>query len=514
MAAVVFAAAGVDDPDWKDVVARGRAAARTSNYGDAERLFREALQTAEARSDWAQTASALTYLAVFLRDRDQYQAAEPLFVRAIHLYRDHVDPVNLPRALNNLAALHQSQGHFGEAEVLYRDAVDLAAKQQDAPDVGLIAASNLSSILAGRGKFEEAVAVVQVMLTRIGPNPAPTEGYATALNQLGIVYKRLGRYGEAENHLKRSLDQRERTEGRDEPSAAVVLNNLGDLYLLQARNAEATTLLTRAETICANRTMEITRCASILNNLATAEQALGDTRKAEAHLQQVISMASARSDARVPYAAALNNLARIYATQRRFKEATALFQQSLNAWAFADAKNHPDYASTLTNLGALYLQQKKYDIAEDLIRQAIATDERLLGPNHPKLVHELNTLATLSARRKRYSEAEALLRRTVSIFEAAEPDSASLARALLSLGEAVALQKHYPEAAELYGRGFAMLDNLRVSLPENELILLNRYEQILRAIRDYAKAEEISARAMRVRVKAAVALEKSLTPRR
>src|SRR4051812_33902143 len=118
--ALSICAAGLDDPDWKAVVARGRAAARSRHYSDAEQLFREALQSAEARGDWAQTASTLTYLGVFLRDRDQYQAAEPMFQRAVEIYRANADPLNLPRALNNLAALHQSKGHFPEAILLYR----------------------------------------------------------------------------------------------------------------------------------------------------------------------------------------------------------------------------------------------------------------------------------------------------------------------------------------------------------------------------------------------------------
>jgi hypothetical protein len=41
--------------------------------------------------------------------------------------------------------------------------------------------------------------------------------------------------------------------------------------------------------------------------------------------------------------------------------------------------------------------------------------------------------------------------------------------------------------------------------------LLLRYEQILRTIREYAKAELVAARAMRLRVRAAI--EKSALPR-
>ena len=141
--------------------------------------------------------------------------------------------------------------------------------------------------------------------------------------------------------------------------------------------------------------MEVTRCASILNNLAMAEEGTGNVQKAETRLQQVISMSASRSDARVPYAAALNNLARLYTRQKRFKEASALYQQALSAWSFADAKNHPDYASTLNNLGALYTNGGQTEPAGAAFRKAIAAD-----PTHADAQYQLGVYLLSKAQTK------------------------------------------------------------------------------------------------------------------
>src|SRR5262245_17658928 len=63
--------------------------------------------------------------------------------------------------------------------------------------------------------------------------------YATALNELALVYRAQGKVAEAEAHYKRALAIRETKLGKDHPDVATSLNNLGVVYWTQGKYAEA-----------------------------------------------------------------------------------------------------------------------------------------------------------------------------------------------------------------------------------------------------------------------------------
>src|SRR5262249_11825447 len=66
------------------------------------------------------------------------------------------------------------------------------------------------------------------------------------LNNLGNVYRDQGKYGEAEEFLKRALVTRERALGANHPDVASTLNNLAIVYRRQGKYSEAEGLYKRA----------------------------------------------------------------------------------------------------------------------------------------------------------------------------------------------------------------------------------------------------------------------------
>ena len=118
----------------------------------------------------------------------------------------HTDSANLATSLGRLAALYRSQGRYGEAEPLYRRALQIREQQwgADHPDT------------------------------------------ATSLNNLAVLYLSQGRYGEAEPLYRRALQICEQQLGADHPDTAGSLNNLAGLYYSQGRYGEAEPLVTRA----------------------------------------------------------------------------------------------------------------------------------------------------------------------------------------------------------------------------------------------------------------------------
>ena len=69
----------------------------------------------------------------------------------------------------------------------------------------------------------------------------------------------------------------------------------------------------------------------------------------------------------------------------------------------------------MNNLAVLYASQKKYGPAEDYYRKSIAIWEKAYGPAHPDVAEGLNNLALLFAEQGRYREAHDLFTRAQAI---------------------------------------------------------------------------------------------------
>ncbi len=79
----------------------------------------------------AEAARLLNSAGSYLRDRGQYQEAEPLFLHALTIEekrygRDHPNTLYL---LNNLALLYRNQGKYEEAAPLYQRALAIREKR-------------------------------------------------------------------------------------------------------------------------------------------------------------------------------------------------------------------------------------------------------------------------------------------------------------------------------------------------------------------------------------------------
>ncbi|MFM6404221.1 MAG: tetratricopeptide repeat protein, partial [Microcystis sp.] len=82
-------------------------------------------------------------------------------------------------------------------------------------------------------------------------------------------------------------------------------------------------------------------------------------------------------------AASLNNLAYLYKSQGRYKEAEPLYLQALDLRKQLLGDNHPHVALSLNNLAGLYYYQGRYTEAEPLLVEAINIFRERLGENHP-----------------------------------------------------------------------------------------------------------------------------------
>ncbi len=111
-----------------------------------------------------------------------------------------------------------------------------------------------SKMLYQQGRYSEAIQAaketLQVAENTFGPNHPYT---TTSLNNLALVYKNQGKYAEAEPLYNRSLKIREEALGPNHPDVAAVCENLAELCRQIGKEDEAKKLEARATRIRSNR---------------------------------------------------------------------------------------------------------------------------------------------------------------------------------------------------------------------------------------------------------------------
>jgi tetratricopeptide (TPR) repeat protein len=123
-----------------------------------------------------------------------------------------------------------------------------------------------------------------------------------------------------------------------------------------------------------------------------------------------------KEDLRVADAA--NDLAVVYATAGRNKEAELLFHRALVIGEKGLGTDHPGVGATVQNLGILYATQQQFDDAEPLLQRALAINMKQFGVNHARTALTLKTLSSFYAIQGQLSEAEQLIQKSLSILEA------------------------------------------------------------------------------------------------
>ena len=191
-------AASAGAPGLKALLAAAEESLLWADLATADGQFRQALQQARASHDLPAQAAARSGLARVLRDPFEAQAQLRL---ALYLHRQLLDAAGEARDLFTLGETHQLRGNLDEALQALTDALAIARREGfQAEEARTLA--QLAIIQRMRGSYEEALFDFEAAL-EASRRGGKISSEAIALEtQLGILYSDLGRYQEAERHLK------------------------------------------------------------------------------------------------------------------------------------------------------------------------------------------------------------------------------------------------------------------------------------------------------------------------
>jgi tetratricopeptide (TPR) repeat protein len=153
------------------------------------------------------------------------------------------------KSINNLGLVLHNQGKYGEAEAMYRQALEarqriLGCEHPHTLD-SVSDVNEFGNVLSKQGKYEEAEAMYRWAAEGcekvFGCEHLDTLGI---VNNLGNVLDTQGKYEEAEAMRRRALEVQEKVLGHEHPDTLDSVRSLGDVLSRQGKYDEAEELLT------------------------------------------------------------------------------------------------------------------------------------------------------------------------------------------------------------------------------------------------------------------------------
>jgi tetratricopeptide (TPR) repeat protein len=320
-----------------------------------------------------------------------------------------------------MAVEQYREGHFGEAETLFLNALHGAEANKDDYSVALDL-SGLGDIYQMEGRFREAEAAYRKSVSILRRTQDSNLAVAIALHNLAASYTAAHRYRDALATLKEASQLAEKVQQPHEELAGQLLNSLGVLYFYK-----------------------------------------GKTGKAESLFQRAIHIYSAGGAIwAADLGQCLNNLAGLYRRKGQFQKSEDLYRRSIALTEERLGPSHPALTVTLESLGDLYKSLKRYTEAEAQYRRSLAIIEKGDPLLPVRLIHTLYALSQIYVEHGDKMQAEQVLARAAdvagpgSVWNPEIPDVLeSYSRALGSVGKLQQAQELHRKAA--HARAFMTL---------------------------------------------------------
>jgi serine/threonine protein kinase/tetratricopeptide (TPR) repeat protein len=229
-------------------------------------------------------------------------------------------------------------------------------------------------------------------------------------SSLGVTYGALGLFDRAASHFESAIDRYAVDPGREHPATAKAIGNLGELYRKQGRFEDAEPLLLEALELKRRLLAENDVSLAIaINNLGLMYRDWGRPENAEPLLDEALDLERRyRGEDDVGTLTAIHNLALVYEDLGRTEEALELFSRNLESWRRVVGEDHPFTLAAMQVLAVSYGKAGRVDEAVDLSRELVKRRRVVLGDHHPDTLISMSTLATALFREGRLEEAASL----------------------------------------------------------------------------------------------------------
>jgi len=367
-------------PSVRDLLERGRA-----------RVDRELASQPELRAEM-QVLLAQVFDQLALPDQGEAlwrQAA------ATYLMLFGPDDLRTAKARKGLAISLARQARYPEAERIFEALLTHPRLSGDVREHGSLLL-NYGNLKRLTGQYDASAALLERAVALLEATEPDGHTLGRALNNLGLVYWRAGRDGEAANTMARSLSIRLAIDG---PQS-------GDLV-------------------------------PTLINLTLVHRDLDDPDSAARYGRQAIALAELAYPPDHPLVGqALEAFGTVLQKRGQRAEARALYVRAIATYEASSRPDHPDLAGPLSSLSSLLLEEGETLQALRVAERALGLRRKAFGEQHADVARSWHDIARARLAAGDVTGALAGLRHGVEIFRATvSDDSHLLAAGLVLLGD-------------------------------------------------------------------------------
>jgi tetratricopeptide (TPR) repeat protein len=215
--------------DWEEATAAAVSAQARADYAEArQHLDRASLLAADFPPDDPRRARTIHNRASIAHLTGDYTAAEQGYRQALEMLRVNPSPVDLTRALKNLAVLLKATGRTHLAQVPLKEAIALAGRYHVPGRAAMY--YDLAEIHRTSGDPAAAVHAIDAAMEAEHGEPDP-KTRALLRQSRGLLAIDAGKWDEAESHLRQARGEATAAYGVQHPIAAGIANNLGQVLL-------------------------------------------------------------------------------------------------------------------------------------------------------------------------------------------------------------------------------------------------------------------------------------------
>ncbi len=384
-------------------------------------------------------------------------------------------------------------------EILDRGARDIRDQLKDQPGTRAQMLDTIGMVYRSLGLFSDAEPYLREALgTRASSDGKPSAELASSRFHLGLLLLDMGQLDKAETSLRESLDMTRRLQGEESVAAGACYSEIGRLLYQEGRYKEAEKSLVRAQAI-QEKILGVNNqdVSKTVNSLGMLYDSQGKRSEAEAMYKRAMAIdEKTLSPGNPDRAVVYSNLAELYRAQARYTEAEPLYLKTLAIFEKTLDPDHPNIATVYNNLGLLYRAEKRYPEAEKAFQRCKQTLLKVLPPSHPYLAAMTNNIGVLKLQEGDLQAAEPLLREALAmrqrIFHGDHPD---VAESLFNLAMLLDERHRFSEALPLYDQSLEMR---KKALGERHPLVaktMERYAGILRKTDREQEAASLEAQA-------------------
>jgi eukaryotic-like serine/threonine-protein kinase len=336
------------------------------------------------------------------------------------------------------------------------------------PDIQADLYQTLGTMYQKLGNLDRADALLRLSLDIREGMPENPAALAESLIALGLLQSEQGKYSEAEQSVRRALQDIQMHDPKNRPLLARAEASLGSVLAAGGHAAQSVDILKHAISAMESEGPDASANLSrAIGDLADAQLYLGHYDESIALNQRALDIDLHIYGGTHPHIADdLGNLAQIQEIRGYYSQAEAYERRALRItmdWYGAD---HSESARKMTTLASTLNLESKFAEAENLLSRAVAILEQTYGDNNERVAYVLNAFGGSLLHEKKFTKAEGTYHKVIAIYRSNYGDGDyRVAVAMDNLSSVYAAEQRYRDAETLL---FDVVARLSKSVgPEN-----------------------------------------------